>query len=185
MKRLYIIFLLILPLTALACYKPIRILMPEFTDIHCLNKTLCIDTLHQAETATHLYNASIDYIESHIDSIQHKPRIIFCSSESCFNQFGFHSPAKGKTFATMGIVIGPEGWKDYIVRHELIHHLQVERMGLYNWLMSPQWFREGMAYAVSDDPRPLSENFITMRNRFKAWKLHQSKDNFWQAARSL
>jgi hypothetical protein len=67
-------------------------------------------------------------------------------------------------------VIGPRAWKPFYVRHELIHYSQAERLGTLSLLLKPQWFVEGMAYALSQDPRaPLAEPFESYRRSFLAW----------------
>jgi hypothetical protein len=72
------------------------------------------------------------------------------------------------------------------VRHELIHYAQAERLGTLRLLFKPQWFVEGMAYALSQDPRePLTEPFESQRKRFRAWYAGVGKQGLWQAARDL
>src|SRR5205814_1105649 len=99
-----------------------------------------------------------------------EPRAVFCSTKACSESFGFTSQ-NAYTVATVGVVISNRGWKPYFVRHELIHHLQNERLGsLRTWLLKPVWFREGMAYSLSRDPRrPLPGPLQGYRSEFETW----------------
>jgi len=49
------------------------------------------------------------------------------------------------TIGTLGIVINSRGWKPFYVRHEMIHHLQNEQLGMLTAWTKPKWFVEGMA----------------------------------------
>jgi hypothetical protein len=88
---------------------------------------------------------------------------------------------------TFAIVIGNRAWHAYYVRHELIHHLQNERLGsLRNSFLMPIWFREGMAYSLSEDPRaPLAEPLQSYRAQFNDWLRRVGKDRLWQEAAQL
>lgn len=52
------------------------------------------------------------------DKRRKQPRIIFCSTDACFQSFGFKKQA-GATIGIFGIVISPRAWKPYYVRHEM------------------------------------------------------------------
>jgi hypothetical protein len=79
------------------------------------------------------------------------------------------------------------GWAPYYVRHELIHHVQNERLGsLRTWLFKPAWFVEGMAYSISEDPRsPLPARFEVYRSQFDAWYRAVGTEGLWSAAEAL
>ena len=117
--------------------------------------------------------------------IESRPRAVFCASERCAAYFGL-GRSTAKTTGPIGTVFGPRAWKDYYVRHELIHHLQNERLGMYRLHRGPEWFIEGMAYALSGDPRAtLSEPFQSYRDRFNAWYSDIGRDHLWQEAAKL
>ena len=68
----------------------------------------------------------------------------------------------------------------------MIHHLQAERMGVYRQWRSPDWFKEGMAYSLSQDPRPdLGEPLQENRSKFEEWYRSTDKDRIWEVAGSL
>ena len=119
------------------------------------------------------------------DAIEKKPRAIFCTSETCFQSFGFNLRTTG-TVGVSGIVISPHGWKDYYVRHEFIHHLQAERLGVLRQLLAPAWFTEGMAYSFSQDPRAdIAETFRQYRADFEEWCQSVGRQRLWEEARKL
>jgi hypothetical protein len=68
----------------------------------------------------------------------------------------------------------------------MIHHLQSEQLGILQQWRSPPWFKEGMAYALSVDPRnKLSEPFESYRQQFQNWHQQVGKAHLWQVARTL
>ena len=91
------------------------------------------------------------------------------------------------TLGTVAIVVSPRAWQPHYVRHEMLHHIQNERLGsLKVWMVSPEWFVEGMAYSLSEDPRPvLSEPWQHDRAEFEAWLRQVGKDHLWEAAANL
>ena len=62
------------------------------------------------------------------------------------------------------------GGKKYYVAHELIHYWQAENFGSLVLLNDEQWLIEGMAYALSNDPRnELYEPFESYCQKFTEW----------------
>jgi hypothetical protein len=109
-----------------------------------------------------------------------QPWVVFCAQAACAEQFGLGTRS-AVTVGTVGTVIGPKAWQPYYVRHELIHQLQAEQLGSVLLLLKPTWLIEGMAYALSDDPRPqLVEPWQAHRARFLAWYAHAA---LWDRAR--
>jgi hypothetical protein len=54
------------------------------------------------------------------------------------------------------------------MHHEMIRHLQTERLGIIKTWNDPEWFIEGIAYSLSEDPRAkLSEPFGKYSSQFK------------------
>ena len=118
--------------------------------------------------------------------MQDRPRLVFCSTQACAKSFGFTSNS-AYNVGTVGVVVGPRGWKPYFLRHELIHHVQMERLGTWHaWLFTPTWLLEGMAYSMSQDPRhPLPEPLESYRARFVARGRSIKGENMWAAAAEL
>lgn len=185
MKLALLLVVLAAPIVTWAA-KPARVVAPELAGMTCPDRFLCVEDLSRYAAAADLYEASLQFVSSSAAPPAHRPRVIFCSSIDCFQRFGF-SRAAGQTVGTFGIVIAPRGWKPHVVRHEMIHHVQNERLGsLRAWLLTPQWFIEGMAYSLSGDPRPvLTHPWGEYRARFDAWYAKVAKDRVWDEARRL
>ena len=185
MKHLLLICVLCLPISAWAFFKPVRVIAPELTGLSCVNDIICTDSVSFYEEAAALYEEALHFVGSSVSAIEQKPRVIFCASKACFQSFGL-GKRSAATIGTFGIVISPRAWKPYYVRHEMIHHLQNEKLGMFRVWRDPKWFIEGMAYALSQDPRPkLSEPFEQYRSQFKAWYKQVGKEQLWTEARNL
>ena len=152
-KPVVLVTLLLLPFAAWALVKPVRVLVPELAGVTCLSAHVCVDDSSRFIEATKLYEEAVGFVQSRVGMIQSPPRAIFCSTAKCSRSFGL-TRVRAYNVATVSLVIGDRGWRAYFVRHELIHHLQNERLGSLNAvLLKPTWFREGMAYSLSGDPR--------------------------------
>lgn len=184
-KHFLLICLLCVPAAVWMLYKPMRVVVPELNGVSCTSEDICTDNALRYEEAVALYEEAYEFVNSSVGTIEKKPRVIFCASQACFQSFGF-SKAAASTVGTSGIVIGSRGWKNYYIRHEMIHHLQAERLGVLKQWRSPPWFKEGMAYSLSQDPRSdLSEVFKKYRLEFEKWYRSVDKENLWQEARKL
>jgi len=165
----FVAVLLLLPVSAFALYKPIRVLIPEAFGVSCHERNVCVEDSAQLNTAMALLNSSKQYLETEWGLSVGEPKVVFCSSEKCQTAFGLSQRA-GFTFSTFGITIAPRGWKQHYVAHELIHYWQAENFGSLVHLNGDQWLIEGMAYALSNDPRKeLNEPFESYRQKFNGW----------------
>lgn len=165
--------LFLLPISVFAFYKPIRVLIPEAFGLTCREDNVCIDDVAQLDAAVSLLMASRHDLESRWGLVVGQPRMVFCSTDPCRQTFGLSQKA-GMTLGMLGILIAPRGWQRHYVTHELIHRWQAENFGpLVGWLGEP-WMVEGMAYALSNDPRDrLNEPFESYRQQFNEWhRLH-------------
>ena len=177
LKRFLLIFLCCLPVAIWVFYKPTRVLAPGLNGVSCVSEEICTDDTSRYGEAVALYKEAYEFVSSSVGGIENKPLVIFCASQACFQSFGFNKTA-ASTVGTSGIVIGPHGWKDYYVRHEMIHHLQAERLGVLKQWRSPNWFKEGMAYSLSQDPRSdISELFQKYSLEFEKWYQSVGKEN--------
>jgi len=155
-KRITLIALLLMPIVVWSAYKPVRVIVPQWNGVSCVTEQICIESPEKSEQAKALYDSAMGFVDEFVGEVQNNPRITFCSSAECFGAFGFRAPAKAKTVGVSGIVVGPDGWKSHILRHEIIHHLQSEKPGIFRQWPSPAWFKEGMAYSLSEDTRNLT-----------------------------
>jgi hypothetical protein len=178
--------LLAAPFATWAFFKPVRVLAPTLAGVHCPSQDVCVDDIARLEEAVALKAEAVPFVEAKLGHIQNVPRVIFCSTSACAKSFGFTSNA-AYNVGIYGLVIAPRGWKPYYLRHELIHHLQNERLGsMHAWLFMPKWFVEGMAYSLSDDPRrPLAEPLEGYRSQFESWLRGVGIEHLWSAAELL
>ncbi|MCX7095147.1 MAG: hypothetical protein NTY50_17080 [Methylobacter sp.] len=185
LKRLLLVCMLCAPVAAWAFFKPVRVLSPELAGVSCINDTLCTDDVSRYQEAAKLYDEALHFVNLSVGSIENKPRVIFCSSDTC-SQFFEMGQRAGVNVGTFGIVISPRAWKPYYVRHEMIHHLQNEKLGMIKAWREPKWFMEGMAYSLSEDPRQkLSEPFEQYRSQFEGWYSLVGKEQLWAEASNL
>ena len=63
---------------------------------------------------------AINDIENKLVLFYKSPKMIFCSKQDNYENLGFKKSA-ARTIGPLGIVIGPRAWKDYFIKHELIH----------------------------------------------------------------
>ncbi|MFT3800985.1 MAG: hypothetical protein QM766_07170 [Burkholderiaceae bacterium] len=175
-----------LPAITWASFKPIRVLAPELVGLTCLDTGICIDDMAKLPEAIALRTEAVTFVSSRIERIGSIPKFVFCSQSVCANSFGFTNQGAYHV-GTRGIVIGPKGWKSFFVRHELIHHVQMENIGsLHALLFTPTWFIEGMAYSLSEDPRrPLPEPLESWRRQFEDWYPAIKEQDLWAVARAL
>jgi hypothetical protein len=179
------ILLIAIPIAAWAIYKPIRVFAPRWVgDVDCVDKDICLEDPARFQGAAELYRSASDFVERTVGPFRKPPRLIFCSTEKCIRSFGFESTAGA--LGRWGIVIGPRGWADYYVRHEMIHHRQSEELGLLSPFSDPEWLIEGMAYSLSEDPRrPLSGRWEGTRTEFEAWYRGVPDGRLWEEARKV
>lgn len=185
LKRLLLLGVLLIPAAAWAFIKPVRVVTPELAGVSCSGEFICTDDPSRRQEAAALYDEALHFVDSTVGSINKPPRITFCATEDCFQDFGL-GKRSAATIGTFGIVISPRAWKPYYVRHEMIHHLQNEQLGVIKVWRDPQWFIEGMAYSLSEDPRlKLSEPFEQYRSQFKDWYKQVGKEQLWIKASNL
>lgn len=184
-KRIALLFLVIVPVAAWALVKPVRVVAPELVGIACDQAPVCVDDPARLQAAQQLYAEGMAFVAHDVSPLAGAPRFIFCATQACADAFGLGARS-AVTVGTWGTVVGPRAWKDYYVRHELIHHLQGQRLGVLQRMLKPTWLIEGMAYALSQDPRsPLAEPWEGHRAQFKAWYGRIAKDRLWQEASGL
>ena len=168
-------------------YKPYRIFAPSLAPVNCISDTICVESRFKTSEAQRLYREALSFVSREVGEIKRPPRIYFCSTQECSDYFGVEG-ATGYAVGNLGIVIKPNGWRARTVRHELIHHLQSERLGPIQFYLTPLWFREGMAYHLSGNTsqRFSNESGVEgLRQRFEAWYQTFPKDKIWEEARKL
>lgn len=160
--------------------KPVRVTLPTVFGITCFDKVICLEDASKLGEAQRLYAESASFVSDTVGRIDGSPKVIFCSSVKCDNTFGLGARS-AVTFGRMGTVIGHHSWHSHFVRHELIHFLQYERLGVLTVLLKPKWIIEGMAYSMSLDSRSeLEEPWQNYRIMFNEWYSNIDKNNLWQ-----
>lgn len=88
--------------------------------------------------------------------LRSSPRVLLCATEACYRPLGGGS--RGVTLLDRALILSPRGADTVIAAHELAHAEFHRRIGLRATLARtvPQWFDEGLAVVVSDDPRYLA-----------------------------
>ena len=179
------ICVLLTPLAAWYIYKPVRIFWPSMAGVKCVHENICIENIEQIELAQNLYTDAKKQVQSTITDFANAPHFIFCTTQSCFEGFGFDK-ASAQSFGTITTVVGPKGWKRHIISHEMIHHIQNEQLGTAKFITLPSWFVEGMAYSLSQDPREsLSEPWESHRHTFDEWYKTIQHSRLWEEAKNL
>lgn len=176
----------LLPVAAWAMVKPLRVVAPEFVGLSCTADSICTDDMARIAEARTLLTAARRFVTADLGPLKSMPKAIFCSTAQCSATFGLGRSA-AFSVANLGIVFSERAWQPFYVRHELIHQLQNERLGLIEaWLFKPSWLIEGMAYARSQDPRtPLPEPLESWRMQYRNWEQHTGVNSLWEAAQRV
>jgi len=170
----FVVILLLLPISALAFFRPVRVLIPEAFGVRCNQQNLCIDDFSQLAAAESLLYNSKSYLATQWGLAIGETKVIFCSTEQCRSAFGLSNKA-GFTLGSFAIAIAPRGWRQHYVVHELIHHWQADNFGSLVLLSGERWLIEGMAYALSNDPREeLHQPFESYRQQFNDWHIRHA-----------
>lgn len=175
-----VFFILIL----LMLVKPIRVALAQQLPFLSCQGNVCVDEPQQQDKAQKLYDQAIQQTQLRVGNFQHHPTMIFCSTQACAETFGMEHAA-AKAVGNLGTVIAPRGWKEFYIVHELIHDRQAEEWGNLAMLTKPKWLIEGMAYTLSNDPRPkLSPPFEQWCIQFQSW-YQQHHQDLWQASKKV
>ncbi|KWE26840.1 hypothetical protein [Burkholderia territorii] len=191
MKRSHLAFaltglLVAAPIAAYALVKPLRVVAPALLPgVSCPSADICTDDPATFGAAQQLYRDGYARAAAAVGPFRDAPRVVFCSTRACADQFGLGERA-ALTLGNFGVIVAPRGSQMYFLAHELIHHRQAEVLGNVAVATKPRWLIEGMAYALSDDPRhPLKEPFESWRARFGAWHAALGGQPLWDAARAV
>lgn len=139
------------------------------------------------------YGKSKDKILDYFDEITAKPTIIFVQSQETTKRYAQNRT--GQTYYMYWgnyIVIGPNGFNEDVIAHELMHSELRERVDKKDSI--PVWFDEGLAMLVDDrfsinhsdkvdfeelerlatrsvfyDPLSSSENYLTSKSEVSRW----------------
>ena len=184
LKRALFVTLLALPFTAWAFAKPIRLLLPQQNGVTCLD-SVCVDDPKRMHEAAALYDLAHSYVDIKLTPLNGRPLMVFCSTANCYRSFG-GGRERAITYPKLGTLIAPSSWAPHFVRHELVHALQAQKLGAVQMMLSPAWFREGMAYSVSDPPDyDMPQQFESYRDEYESWRIGIANSELWSSAGDL
>lgn len=93
---------------------------------------------------------------------------------------------RGATILDWGVILPPESWVPHIVEHEYIHMLQAQELGLRGRERTPDWFKEGLPFHVSEPPaHDLPDYARPLVARYQTWEKVVGGKNVWRAASDL
>jgi hypothetical protein len=95
-------------------------------------------------------------VRAFYSDLQSSPRVLLCATDACYRPLGGGS--RGITLLDQALILSPRGIDTVIAAHELAHAELHKRIGIRATLFRsvPQWFDEGLAVVVSNDPRYLA-----------------------------
>ncbi|MCP3802633.1 hypothetical protein NLX83_25500 [Allokutzneria sp. A3M-2-11 16] len=109
-----------------------------------------------------------------------KPIVLACLTPECYRRIG-GGGERGVAVGNQAVMLSPRGIDPAIAAHELSHVELHARLGSAGEV--PQWFDEGLAVLVSDDPRFLLPRNVADRCRVAAQgPLPQTLDEWLRAA---
>jgi hypothetical protein len=172
------------PALAWASFKPVRILAPELNGVTCRD-TVCVEEPSEFARAERLQRAAIAAVGRKLVPLEQAPLTVFCSTRECYRSFG-GGLERGATLFNWGVIVPPESWQPYIVEHEYIHMLQAQQLGLVGRQRTPDWYKEGMPFLVSDPPDfDLPDYARPLAARYQDWERKVGRRNVWKAAAEL
>jgi len=182
--RISFLIFIVTPLAAWFFVKPVRLIAPELVGVKCFDGGVCLENEADYEKAKKLRLEAIEFLNKKLGSFENQPKIIFCSTWECASKFGL-GKRSAVTLGAYGSAISPRAWKPHYVRHELIHQLQAQELGVIKCLLLPSWLIEGMAYSQSHDPRqPLNQPWEGYRSQFDNWLVSIESSSVWFEAAS-
>lgn len=184
LKVAALVLLIASPALAWATLKPVRILAPGLNGVTCSGR-VCVEDPSQLARAQELQRAGVEAVGRKLVALREVPLTVFCSTRQCYRSFG-GGLERGATLFDWGVILPPESWVAHIVEHEYIHMLQAERLGVLGRQRTPDWFKEGMPFLISEPPEhDLPDYARPLASEYQAWEQQVGRHNVWQAAESL
>ena len=180
LKLASVALLLTAPLVAWAAFKPIRILAPTLNGVTCANR-VCVEDPSKFAQAAELQRSAVGEVARKLAPLDETPLTVFCSTRECYRSFG-GGMERGATLIDWGVILPPESWVAHIVEHEYIHMLQAQQLGLLGRQQTPDWFKEGMPFLVSEPPDfDLPDYARPLASHYAAWEARVGRANVWTA----
>lgn len=168
------------PALAWAAFKPVRILAAPLNGVACAGR-VCVEDARLLPRAEALQEDAMEQVARKLRPLERAPLTVFCSTRACYRSFG-GGMERGATLFDWGVILPPESWLPHIVEHEYIHMLQAQELGLLGRQRTPEWFKEGMPFLVSQPPQhDLPMYARPLARRYQAWERRVGRGNVWQA----
>ena len=172
------------PVIAWAAFKPVRILAPTLNSVTCVAQ-VCVEELSRLKQAQALQHNAVTAVGRKLLPLEQVPLTVFCSTRECYKSFG-GGMERGAAILDWGVILPPESWVAHIVEHEYIHMLQAQQLGLLARERTPQWFKEGMPFFISEPPaHDLPDYARPLVAQYQAWEEMEGRSNVWQRALAL
>ena len=176
--------LVAMPAIAWATFKPVRILAPTLNGMTCVAR-VCVEEPSKLTKAQTLQHNAVAAVERKLLALEEAPVTVFCSTRECYQSFG-GGMERGAAILNWGVILPPQSWVAHIVEHEYIHMLQAQQLGLLGRERTPQWFKEGMPFFVSEPPaHDLPDYARPLVAQYQAWEQEEGRSNVWQRAVDL
>ena len=135
--------------------RAIKVLTPTWFGMESIAARVYVDKAMPVEQREHvlkMVEESKSQLANYYGDVSTTPKLLFLSSESGFRSFG-GTGETGMSFFGYASLFSPRGLSSPIVAHEWSHVELYSRLGFRNWRRVPQWFDEGLAVTVSEEPR--------------------------------
>jgi hypothetical protein len=162
----------VLAIAALALFftsnqaKALKLLAPTRFGMESIGRNIYVDKempSGQREEVLRLVAESERRIGRFYGGATSAPKLIFCSTEGSFQAFG-GTQQRGLTLGKYASLFSPRGLTEPIVTHEWSHaELYLRLGGFRHWRRVPQWFDDGLAVTVSEEPSHSEEVYQQAR----------------------
>lgn len=133
--------------------KTAKLLAPTWFGLQQIAPGLYVDrdmSAAEREKVARITDQAREQLRKYYGAVASSPRFFFCATEARFHALG-GTTQRGLTIANYACLF-PKGGSTPIVAHEWSHAELFTRLGWLNKHRVPQWFDEGVAVTVSEEP---------------------------------
>ena len=131
-----------------------KLLLPESFNLTPISPTIYVEVGASDKIREQLLvdmKKAENAIRQTYGDVKSRPLVHACVSEECYESFGGRG-SKAKVYGNR-ILLSPRGLNWHFLAHEWSHSEIQTRLSFSAWWQLPQWFNEGVAVVVSDDPK--------------------------------
>ena len=163
MLKYLLIIALVLCTTGCSTVRSTKLFAPSWFGFSEINEGVYVDDQMppgQREEFLKTLSLANGRVSAFFGSLEGSSKVFACSTEECFISHGGVG-AKGKAYGKSMLLLSPRGLDVTIAAHELTHIELHNRVGTFrSWREIPDWFDEGLAVLVSEDPRYTEEAWL-------------------------